>query len=139
MIELNFTLLIQLVNFLLGLFIIIKFILKPVMGVMAERQAQNDAVRQEADSLRNQAEGKLEHYRAKISEARAKTIMIRDEQKQLGDSEAHALLEDANAQARGIREQAAREVRMQSARAREELQAKVDGLSRLALDKILGS
>lgn len=139
MIELNFTLLIQIVNFLLGLFIIIKFIIEPVMKVMAERQAHNDGVRQEAEGLQGSADQKMENYQARISEARAKTTQMREEQKQSGEVEAGALVEAANAEARGIREQAALAVREESGKARAELQNKVGNLSKLALDKVLGS
>ena len=55
MINIDITLLIQLVNFLIALAIINYLIIRPVRGIMARRRAQNDELRGAADSLEGEA------------------------------------------------------------------------------------
>ena len=50
MINIDITLLIQVVNFLIALAIINYLIIRPVRGIMARRRAQNDELRGAADS-----------------------------------------------------------------------------------------
>ena len=71
MINIDITLLIQLVNFLVTLVIINYLIVRPVRGVIARRRAANDELKEKAESLAGEASLKMEGYTARIAQARA--------------------------------------------------------------------
>lgn len=72
MINIDITLLIQLVNFLIALAIINYLIVRPVRGIIARRRAQNDELRGSADALEGEADLKMEGYNARIEKAARK-------------------------------------------------------------------
>ena len=78
MINIDITLLIQLVNFLVALAIINYLIIRPVRGVIARRRAQNDELRGSADTIRSEADLKMEGYTARIAKARAEVAAARE-------------------------------------------------------------
>ena len=79
MISINWPiLLMQIANFLICLFILIKFVVNPILDVMARRKAINDGVRSETSSANQLATGKLEDYENRIARARAEIVKKRD-------------------------------------------------------------
>ena len=78
MIELNLTLLIQVINFLVGLAIINYFFVKPIRAVIARRRAQNDAQRTEAEGLEKSAVDKVDGYNGRIAAAHAEAASVRE-------------------------------------------------------------
>ena len=117
MINIDITLLIQLVNFLVALAIINYLIIRPVRGVIARRRAQNDELRGRADTLMDEADLKMEGYTARIAQARM-----------------HA----AGEEARAIHRAAADRVQAESAEAQRELDGRVGEFVQVALKSMLG-
>ncbi len=138
MINIDITLLIQLVNFLVALAIINYLIIRPVRSVIARRRAQNDELRGAADTLVAEADSKLEGYNSRIEKARAEVTAVRRNMRAAAEKSAQTRLNDAGDEARAIHRAAAERVRAESAEARQELDSRVDGFVQVALKTMLG-
>lgn len=123
MVEINGTLIAQVVNFLILVYILKRFAYRPLMGVLEERQkkvADNidfaERERQEAQQL------KLE-YQQKLAEAR---------------TQAQAIVEKAEKLAIENKEEILKEARLESARILKTVQAEVARERELALAQLRG-
>lgn len=138
MINIDITLLIQLVNFLVALAIINYLIIRPVRGVIARRRAQNDELRGTADALLGEAGLKMEGYNARIEKARAEVAAVRKSMRVAAEETAQARLNAAGDEARAIHRAAAGRIREESAEARRELDGKVGDFVQVVLKTMLG-
>jgi len=138
MIELNLTLLIQVVNFLIGLAIINYFFVRPIRAVIARRRAQNDARREETEGLENSAGEKLDGYKARVAAARADAAAARERIRAAADKQVRDQLAEASEKARGIYSEASERIRREYVQAEAELDAKAGEFAKLALNRILG-
>ena len=137
-ISINITLFIQVVNFLVSLAIINYLIIKPIRGILARRRGIMDGLEENASALNAEAAQKLDGYEARLSEVRAKIAGLRSEAKLQSEADAHAKLESAAEEARGIRRDATRRMQEESEAAQQQLRNRVDELARLALGRVLG-
>ncbi len=138
MIELNLTLLVQVVNFLIGLAIINYFFVRPVRAVIARRRSQNGASLAEAEGLEKTAEEKLNGYSARIDSAHAEAAAIRNRIRTSAEQQVRDQIAEASAQARSIHSEATERIRREFVQARDELDAKADEFAQMALNKMLG-
>lgn len=138
MINIDITLLIQLVNFLVALAIINYLIIRPVRSVIARRRAQNDELRGSADTIRSEADLKMEGYTARIAKARAEVAAARESIKASAEQTAQARMHAAGEEARAIHRAAADRVQAESAEAQRELDGRVGEFVQVALKSMLG-
>ena len=138
MINIDITLLIQLVNFLVALAIINYLIIRPVRGVIARRRAQNDELRGSADTLMDEADLKMEGYTARIAQARADVAAVRESIKASAEKDAQVRVHAAGEEARAIHRAAADRVQAESAEAQRELDGRVGEYVQAALRSMLG-
>lgn len=138
MINIDITLLIQLVNFLVSLAIINYFIIRPIRGILARRWAENDALRGNAEALEGEAGLKQEGYAARIAQARAEVAALRDKVKASAQKSAQEALNSAGEKARGIRHEAVARIQEESRAAQSELEGRVGEFAQLAVKSMLG-
>ena len=137
MINIDITLLIQLVNFLVALAIIYYLIIRPVRGVIARRRAQNDELRGSADTIMEEADLKMEGYTARIAKARADVAAVRESIKASAEKDAQARMHAAGEEARSIHRAAADRIQAESAEAQRELDGRVGDYVQVALKSML--
>ncbi len=138
MISIDITLVFQVVNFLITLFILNVLIIRPIREVLARRRAHNAALAGDAGSMKDIAARKLESYEARLVQARAQMASSRDAAKKAGEREAQKHLEAVGAEARTIRQNATERMREESAAARRELEGRVAAYAESAIGKVLG-
>lgn len=138
MISIDITLVFQVVNFLITLFILNVLIIRPIRDVLARRRAHNAALAGDAGSMKDIAARKLESYEARLVQARAQMASSRDAAKKAGEREAQKHLEAVGAEARTIRQNATERMREESAAARRELEGRVAAYAESAIGKVLG-
>lgn len=138
MISLDYTLLFQIVNFLICLFLLKKLIIGPIIDIMAKRKAINDGLTGDAQTLNEKARVKLDQYEARILKARTAAAARRDALKDEGERTAQRRMEEAGEDARAIRQEAAARMAEESDNARRALSGKVEGFAQLAIGKLLG-
>ena len=138
MISIDITLVFQVVNFLITLFILNVLIIRPIREVLARRRANNAALAGDAGSMKDIAARKLESYEARLVQARAQMASSRDAAKKAGEREAQKHLEAVGAEARTIRQNATERMREESAAARRALEGRVAAYAERAIGKVLG-
>lgn len=138
MINIDITLLIQLVNFLVSLALIYGLIIRPIRGILARRRAENDRLRGNAEALENEAGLKQEGYAARIAQARAEVAALRDKVKASAQKSAQEALGAAGEKARAIHQEAIARIQDESRAARSELDGRVDEFARMAVKSMLG-
>ncbi len=138
MISIDITLVFQVVNFLITLFILNVLIIRPIREVLARHRAHNAALAGDAGSMKDIAARKLESYEARLVQARAQMASSRDAAKKAGEREAQKHLEAVGAEARTIRQNATERMREESAAARRELEGRVAAYAESAIGKVLG-
>lgn len=138
MITLDLAFVIQIVNFLLLLFILNTFLYKPIRKALADRAAEINGARQRADSVDAEVQKKVDAYEARMREVKAQAAAERAAMKKGAEAEEQALLDkartEANAAIDAIKDKVARE----TAAARELLGKQALVLSSDICEKVLG-
>lgn len=123
MVELNGTLIAQIVNFLILVGILTKFAYKPLMKALEDRQKKIADSLDSAEREKQEAEQLKVSYQQQLAEARA---------------QAQAIIEKAEKLAEETKEEILKEARLESARILKNVQAEVARERELALAQIKG-
>lgn len=95
MIDLNYTVWIQMVNFLL-LILILNFLLyKPILKIIDKRNKMMEESQEEVRSLQQSVDQKMSDYEEQLRQARAEAASQRDAVKEEGSEVAKKILEEA--------------------------------------------
>jgi F-type H+-transporting ATPase subunit b len=96
------TLALEAINFLILVWLLQRFLYKPVMGIVARRRKEMDAALAEAEEARRQTEAEATAYREKIAAAETERLdLIRDARAQI-DEERSKVLAEARQEADGL-------------------------------------
>jgi len=138
MIELNLTLIIQLVIVLSLMGILTQIVFKPFMKVLQERRNRIEGAEQKAKDLQQQADELIERYREAIAAAQAQGASIRDEIRKTSLAEEMAILEKAMGEANRLIQEIKGKIAEETRIARADLRFQAQNLSREITEKILG-
>lgn len=138
MIQLNFTLFIQLINFLVLLFILNAILYKPVREKLKERSEQMARDREKAHQLEQEVHDQESRHQEELAKARQtaaqeKTALIGEAKK-----EESAILDKARAEAAGIVDEMKATIQSESEEVRKSLKEDMTPLARSITEKILG-
>ncbi|SFL62649.1 F0F1 ATP synthase subunit B [Pelosinus propionicus] len=137
MVELNGTLLAQIVNFLLLVAILAKFAYKPLMQGLADRQQKIADAIDTAERERREAEQLKLEYKQYLVEARAKAQSIVETAEKLAEENKEEILKSARAESAHILQKAQEEVIRERELALSQLRSEVVALSMAAATKIV--
>ena len=138
MIELNFTLIIQLIIVLSLMGILTQILFKPFLSVLQERRNRIEGAEKRAKDLQQQAEELIERYREAIAAGQAQGAGIRDEIRKTSLAEETEILQKAMEQANRLIQEVKTRVAEEARAARTELRLQAQNLSREIMEKILG-
>lgn len=138
MINLNATLIVQLVNFLLLMFLLDRLLFRPMARVLDERRQRTEGRRQRAAQVSAEAESIWAEYQQRIQEAKAeadaaRTRLIRD-----GEAERQKILDAAAEQADKTVAEIRARVRAEAEEARRALRAEAQVIAGQMAQRILG-
>ncbi|MGE4267499.1 MAG: hypothetical protein AB7F25_08690 [Deferribacterales bacterium] len=137
MLYIDYTLAIQIVQFLVIIFIGKKMILDPVMGTVNSRDSKIEGMKQEAESLK----AKVEQYKVDYTEKMAQMrVELTDHHKKLKDDaskEAAAKVAAVKADVDAKILSARAEIQAESAKAKAEMDSMVKEISDLIADRIM--
>ncbi len=137
-INLDFTFVFQVINFLVLMIVLNIFLYKPIRKAIADRAATVDGARQRAEAVDSEVQEKVAQYEAHLKEAKGKAGEERSALRAAALAEEAAALEAARKEADStlatIRETVARE----AAEARTMLQEQARVLSKDICEKVLG-
>jgi F-type H+-transporting ATPase subunit b len=137
MIELNRTLLFQIVNFLVLMGLLYLFLFKPISRFLAERSESIRKDREEAARSRAEAEGRLGEYTGLLSQAKEEIETMKDAAKAEMVQQRQKTVKEAKEEAGRLIDEAKQEIELQVRSARQELRKEVVDLSAALAEKLL--
>lgn len=139
MLDINITLLIQLVNFIVTLFVLDILLIKPIRAIIRKRRDLAGAMLSEAEKFTAEAAAKLENYEAALAKARQEAAAAREARKSEARAREADLLEAARQEAREFLQASRKETKNAVARAAADMEKRVPDLSRMVVDRLLGT
>ena len=138
LIDLDLTVVVQFVLFLVMLVILNKVLFQPYLRLKDKRQAGIEGARAEADRMVGEADAKLADYEKSLAVARDRAS--EESRKIRGEAAAHEreVTTKARATATAALDVAQTKVRTETAAARAELMPQADALARQMASKLLG-
>ena len=122
MLDLNITLVFQLVNFFIALYVLNLLLIRPIREIIRKRKAVMDDMSGESESYEYQAEQRLSDYDNQLTRARQDAGQNREKAREAGAAEQASLVAEAQKRAQEI-----------IAETRRNLQAEADASGRHAL------
>lgn len=104
MVNIDYSLGIQIVNFLILIFILNKLLYKPILAVLDERKKQTDDSEAEISALQKSIDQKMSAYEEKLQLAKAEALAMKKNLMKQGEEEAKALVDAARAEIPGMQE-----------------------------------
>jgi F-type H+-transporting ATPase subunit b len=137
LITINETLFIQLISFLIFLFIINRIMLRPLKSTMNERQDYMEKIRLDVDNAAKESET-LIHKLQKMEKSAAKEASgIQVEIEELGNKKADEILESTLREIELIKDKNRAEVNVQITEARKHLEKESQSLAVSIMEKVL--
>ncbi len=138
MVEINWTVGVQIANFLILIFALNTFAFKPIRKILQERKAKMDGLADAIESTGHQADEKNAAFSTGLKEARAKGKQEKEARMQEADNEEKAIVSRINDQAReelaAVKAKIAKDVDAVKA----SLEKEVDTFADAITQKILG-
>ena len=137
LINVDKSLFIQMINFGLLLFILIKLLYKPLLAKMEERTQAIRKALDEAQATRAEAQQEREEHAARLQAAHAEAQAIRATALKEAGEEQRKLVEGARAEAARLVESARSELAQDVRRARQELRQEVSDLAITVAERLI--
>lgn len=137
-INLDRTLLLQLVNFLILVAILYKFLFKPLTGFMAQRAEGIRRSLSEAEEARKAAARTMEEYSARLVAAQKESEAVRARMEQEVTAERQRLMKESRDEAARLLESARVQIAQEVKRAKAALREEAASLSLAVAEKLLG-
>jgi len=134
----NLTFVYQLILFFAALFVIQKFIIKPITEVLRGRSERIEGAEREAARLDGESDEMDGLFRGKIRDARAQAKLDRAKRRETALAEEKEILRKGRDEAQIKLQAIVGEIQRESGEAREKLRADAAQLSRLFAEKLLG-
>ena len=127
-----------LLNTLTIFFVAKKFLFKPVMKIITERQQEIDNLYADAGAAKEQARQLQESYQQKLSAAQETSDRIVKEAVARGQSREEQIIRDANAQAAAIMDKASRDIAQEKKKAINDAKNEISDLAMAIAGKVVG-
>ena len=137
MLDLNITLVFQLVNFFIAIFVLNILLIRPIREIIKKRNGVMDNLAGEADSFESQAAERLANYEAELARARQDAGLTREEGRNAGLTEQQGIVGPAQKSARDILADTRRSLRGQAEATLSELRNQVSDFSARLADRLI--
>ncbi len=138
MLDLNITLVFQLVNFFIAIFFLNWLLIRPIRQIIQKRNGIMDGLAGEADKFQAEAEARLAAYEAELAKARQEAGHNREEGKNAGLEELHKIVGGAQQSARKLLEENRAVIQGEAEAALSALRDGIDGFSTRIGQKLVG-
>jgi len=137
-INLNVTILIQAINFLILIFLLSKFLFKPLAKFLADRSAGIERSLAEAKAAHEAAAKSQSEYQAQIRETQREIAAIREQGQREVEAERQRLLQASRDEAGRLVAQAKAEIEAETKRAKAGLREEAAGIAMAVAERLLG-
>jgi F-type H+-transporting ATPase subunit b len=131
------TLVAQILNFLVLVFLLKKFAYQPLMGVLKDRQDQIQEKLDKADKDASDADATLKEYKDQLAGARVKAQNIIDNANKRAEEERDTKVLQTKREIEQMRKAAKAEIKRDQERAEDQMKQQVVALSMAAASKVL--
>ncbi len=138
MIEVNFTLLIQIGNFLLLMFILNKVLYKPVLRVLEERDERVNGGQEQAKKLLEEGQTVFADYNLKLHNAKIEAVMVKNATRKEAVDQANEIIDGARKKADNIVLEVQKEMTDEIVRVKKELEPELGIMASTIAQQILG-
>lgn len=138
MINLDHTLVIQLVNFLITIVVLNYLLIKPVRNQIAARKDLTAGYANEVEKFTAEASAKISNYESALADARAQAALSREALKAEGAATEQKLVQAAQADAQAYLQSSREQVSKDAKAAMDSLLSQVNDFASKAMSKILG-
>lgn len=135
--NLNATLIIEVISFLILMGLLAKFLYKPLLAFLDRRVQAISNLVEEAKRDREDARGELDRSREELHEAKQKALGIKEKAEQEAQELGKKVTRDAKARADAIIERSKEEIQKETERARLAIKGELAALSIKVAEKIL--
>jgi len=132
------TALFTLINTIITFVVLKKFLFKPVLKVIDDRQKEIDDIYADAAKAKAEAQELQSTYTAKLSAAKAESEQILSAATRMAQQREEEILRDAQAQAARTLERAQEQIALEKKQAMHELKGQVSGIAVDIAAKVLG-
>ena len=132
------TALFTLLNFLALFFVLKKFLFKPVMKMIEDRQKEIDDMYEQADTAKTEAQAMEGEYKQKLSVASETGERIVKEAVARGQSREEEILRQANAEASAMLEKASADIAMEKKKAINDAKDEISDIAMAIAEKVVG-
>lgn len=139
MLDLNITLVFQLINFFIALFFLNWLLIKPIREIIRKRNGIMDNLASEADKFHEEAVARLKAYEAELAKARQQAGMAREKGRNAGLAELEAIVGKARQSAKELLEENRATLHSQADVALAQLRDGIDDFSTKLGNKLIGS
>lgn len=137
LITINETMIIQVISFLIFLYIINRVMFRPLRKVMAERDEHIKKIKADTSEAQNRFESISSQIRDQEAEARQAAFELKAELEDQGSLEASDILSAAKEEIAEANEKARKEVDAKVAAARQDIQKESEGLATSIIETLL--
>lgn len=137
LISINETLLVQLLSFLIFLFIINRIMFRPLQNVRSERANYMDKIKMDAQNAAKELETLTDRLKAQESSVRAQAHGLKQEIEESGSMQAAEIIASAREQIETLKETAEAEVDAQISEARKYIQKESETLAVNIMENLL--
>lgn len=138
MISLDWTLILQFINFIVLLYLLNRILFKPLRAVMEKRRNTIEGSHARARDLQADIDDKMSRYQQQLSEAKKLANDERAQLRKLAVEEESKMIATAQSNASGRMDQIREQVGQESTRASQTLKKESTALAQLIATKILG-
>jgi len=138
MVDINYTVFIQIVNFLVLIFILNSLLFKPILKIMEERKGRLQSSEDEIKALHQTIEQKTAEYEEKIRLAKMEAMNQRNEIQKEGTEEARKIIEQAKEEIAKMTDEFKDKLDEEMSGARKILSGRSKAISLEIAEKVLG-
>ncbi|MBO4300168.1 MAG: ATP synthase F0 subunit B [Desulfovibrio sp.] len=137
MLDLNITMLFQLANFFIALFVLNLLLIRPVRDIIKKRKGIMDGMSDEAGSFEHQAAERLSNYEAELARARQDAMVTREQTRTAGQKEQQKIVAEAQQKARNILAEARKVLQAQAAEALDSLRKQSQAMTGSLVNRLI--
>ena len=138
MLNLDITMLFQLVNFFIVLYVLNILLIRPIRGILKERRDKMDNLSGEADAFEREATARLASYNESLQRARQEAGQTRDAARTEAQAEQQRIVQEAGQKAQALLTEAKASIKAESDATLAELRARVQDLGARLAARVMG-
>ena len=138
MINLNWTMVMQIINFLVLMIVLNKLLFQPILNIIDERKAATEGKEADAKNMEQESESIVNKYNEKIKQAKIDATSKKQEIKGLGSKEEEKIISAARQEGEEVVNKIKDEIAKEVESARQNLTEQAKQMSEMIFTKLLG-